>query len=67
MATTETFVLGQLYDMPLANLQQDPNQPRKYIDPAALEEFIESITEHQVIAPKRGKFYPESSDKSFNW
>lgn len=51
MATTETFVPGRLYEMPLADLQQDPNQPRKYIDPAALEELTASIKEHQVIAP----------------
>ena len=33
MATMETFVHGRLYEMPLADLQPDPNQPRKYIDP----------------------------------
>jgi hypothetical protein len=39
MATTETFVSGRLYEMPLAKLQHDPNQPRKYIDPATLDEL----------------------------
>jgi ParB family transcriptional regulator, chromosome partitioning protein len=62
MATTETFVPGRLYNMPLADLQQDPNQPRKYIDPAALEELTASIREHRVIAPilfrvENGLFY----------
>ena len=42
MATTETFVPGWLYDMPLADLQQDRNQPRKYIDPAALDRLRQS-------------------------
>jgi hypothetical protein len=46
MATTETFVPGRLYDMPLADLQQDPNQPRKYLDPAALDELIASVKEN---------------------
>jgi hypothetical protein len=36
MATTETFVPNRLYEIPLADLQPDPNQPRKYLDPAAL-------------------------------
>jgi ParB family chromosome partitioning protein len=43
MATTETFVHGRPYEMPLADLQPDPNQPRKYIDPAALDELTESV------------------------
>jgi ParB family transcriptional regulator, chromosome partitioning protein len=51
MATTETFVPGRLYEMPLVKLQHDPNQPRKYIDPAALDELIASIREHGVIEP----------------
>jgi hypothetical protein len=29
MATTETFVHGRLYQIPLTDLQPDPNQPRK--------------------------------------
>ena len=37
MATTVAFVPGRLYEMPLADLQPDPNQPRKYLDPAALD------------------------------
>ena len=51
MATTETFVHGRLYQMPLAELQPDPNQPRKYIDPAALEELIESVKQQGVVTP----------------
>jgi ParB/RepB/Spo0J family partition protein len=51
MATTETFVPDRLYDMPLAKLQPDSNQPRKYIDPAALDELTASIREHGVIEP----------------
>ena len=42
MATTETFVPGRLYNMPLADLQQDPNQLRKYIDPDEMAEGDDS-------------------------
>lgn len=51
MATTETFVPGRLYEMPLADLQPDPNQPRKYLDPAALDELTESVKQQNVVAP----------------
>lgn len=53
MATTETFVPGRLYEMPLADLQPDPNQPRKYLDPAALDELTESVKQQSVVAPIR--------------
>ena len=52
MATTETFVHGRLYEMPLADLQPDPNQPRKYIDPAALDELTASIKQQVITMPK---------------
>jgi len=51
MATTETFVPGRLYEMPLADLQPDPNQPRKYLDPVALDELTESVKQQSVVAP----------------
>jgi ParB family chromosome partitioning protein len=51
MPATETYVPGTLYEMSLVNLHPDPNQPRKYLDPAALEELIGSVREHKVIAP----------------
>ncbi len=51
MAATETFVPNQLYDMPLADLRPDPNQPRKYLDPVALAELTASVTENKVISP----------------
>jgi hypothetical protein len=47
MATTETFVPGRLYEMPLADLQADPNQPRKYLDPQALDELTDSVKENK--------------------
>ena len=42
---------GRLYEMPLADLRPDPNQPRKYIDPAALGELTESIKQQGVVTP----------------
>ena len=51
MAATEPFVPGRLYEMPLADLQPDPNQPRKYLDPVALDELTESVKQQNVVAP----------------
>ncbi|MDA8125153.1 MAG: ParB/RepB/Spo0J family partition protein [Deltaproteobacteria bacterium] len=42
---------GQLYQVPLAEIQSDPNQPRKYMDPAALEELTASVGQMGVIQP----------------
>jgi hypothetical protein len=42
---------GQLYQVPLAELQADPNQPRKYMDPAALEELTASVGQMGIIQP----------------
>ncbi len=51
MATTETFEPNRLYEIPLGDLQLDPNQPRKYLDPGALDELTASVREQKVIAP----------------
>lgn len=51
MATTETFVPGRLYEMPLADLHANPNQPRTYPDPAALDQLTESVKQQSVVAP----------------
>ncbi len=42
---------GQLYTLALSDLRTDPNQPRKYLDPQALEELAASIREHGVLEP----------------
>lgn len=39
---------GKLYDLPLASVQPDPEQPRKYFDEQALAELAASITSHGV-------------------
>ena len=51
MATNETYIPGQLYLIALSELLPDPDQPRKYLDPAALTEMVESIKEHGIIQP----------------
>ncbi|MFZ4440841.1 MAG: ParB/RepB/Spo0J family partition protein [Syntrophales bacterium] len=51
MATNETYISGQLYLINLSELLTDPDQPRKYMDPAALTEMVDSIKEHGIIQP----------------
>jgi ParB family transcriptional regulator, chromosome partitioning protein len=48
---TETYVPNQLYSIPLAELLPDPNQPRKYFDPVAMEELTASVKQNNVMAP----------------
>ena len=33
------FEKGKLYDLPIIDIKPDPDQPRKYMDPQALEEM----------------------------
>ena len=51
MAANEVYVRNHLYFVPLADLQPDPNQPRKYLDATALEELTASIVQHGVLEP----------------
>ncbi|MCE5263315.1 MAG: ParB/RepB/Spo0J family partition protein [Deltaproteobacteria bacterium] len=46
-----TYEKNQLYMVPLAEIQPDPSQPRKYIDPAALEELTASVRQMGIIEP----------------
>jgi ParB family chromosome partitioning protein len=49
MATS--YIPNQLYQVPLAEIQPDPAQPRKYIDPVALEELTASVNQVGIIQP----------------
>jgi ParB family chromosome partitioning protein len=49
--TTVTYEKGKLYDLELSKLQTNPNQPRKYMDPTALEELTASIAKHGILEP----------------
>jgi len=42
---------GKLYHIPIANLQPDPDQPRKYFDDKALNDLKASIEKHGVLEP----------------
>jgi ParB family transcriptional regulator, chromosome partitioning protein len=50
---TESIVYekGKLYELPLASVQPDPEQPRKYFDEQALAELSASIASHGVLQP----------------
>ena len=48
---TVTYKKGKLYDLPIVDLKPDPNQPRKSMDPQALEELTASIKTHGIIQP----------------
>ncbi|MDD5168157.1 MAG: ParB/RepB/Spo0J family partition protein [Syntrophales bacterium] len=58
---SETYVPNQLYQVPLAALQSDPAQPRKYLDPAALDELTSSISQHGVLEPILFRQEPEAA------
>jgi ParB family chromosome partitioning protein len=51
---------GQLYHIPLSDLQPDPNQPRKFMDPLALDDLSASITTHGVLTPILFRIAPQS-------
>jgi len=51
MAANESYVRNKLYLINLSDLQPDPNQPRKYLDSAALDELTASIVQHGVLVP----------------
>jgi len=44
-------VKGKLYDLGIASLRPDPEQPRKYLDEQALAELQTSIVRHGVLQP----------------
>jgi ParB family transcriptional regulator, chromosome partitioning protein len=48
---TTTYSPNQFHQVPLAELQPDPAQPRKYMDPAALEELTASVNQVGIIEP----------------
>ncbi|MDD5170043.1 MAG: ParB/RepB/Spo0J family partition protein [Syntrophales bacterium] len=46
-----TYTKGRIYKIPLSDLQPDPGQPRKFIDPIALAELTASIAKLGVLEP----------------
>jgi ParB family chromosome partitioning protein len=51
MRTDEQYIPGHLYMINLSDLLPDSEQPRKYMEPAALTELVESIRQHGVLQP----------------
>ena len=51
LALPVTYEKGKLYNLNLADLQPDPDQPRKYFDEQALSELKISIEKHGVLQP----------------
>jgi len=49
--TTAKYKKGKLYDLPISDLNPDPNQPRKSMDPQALEELTASVKRVGIIQP----------------
>jgi len=50
-APVALYEKGQLYQIPVLDLQADPDQPRKYMDSQALEDLTASIAQHGVLTP----------------
>jgi len=51
MEATPSYEKGKLYDLAVREVMNDPNQPRKYMDPQALKELSASIQKHGVLEP----------------
>jgi ParB family chromosome partitioning protein len=49
--TSITYEKGKLFDIPLVDLQADPDQPRKIIDAQGLEDITASIAKLGVLQP----------------
>jgi len=51
MLATPQYEKGNLYQVPITDLRPDPDQPRKVIDPVALEDLKASIHELGILTP----------------
>jgi len=51
MLATPQYEKGNLYQVPITDLRPDPDQPRKVIDPVALEDLKASIRELGILTP----------------
>ena len=59
---TVAYKKGKLYDLPVGDLNPDPNQPRKSMDPQALEELTASVTRVGIIQPLLFRVDAESAN-----
>lgn len=47
----EDLTNRRMYDVPLASLDIDPNQPRKHFDEEAMTELVASVSRHGILQP----------------
>ena len=59
---TAAYKKGKLYDLPIGDLNPDPNQPRKSMDPQALEELTASVKTYGIIQPLLFRVDADSSN-----
>ena len=57
-----TYKKGKLYDLPIIDLKPDPNQPRKSMDPQALEDLAASVKLKGIIQPILFRVAADSPD-----
>ncbi len=62
--TTAAYEKGKLYDLPITELKPDPNQPRKSMDPEALEELTASVRTYGIIQPILFRVAPATAQSS---
>ncbi|MDD2735733.1 MAG: ParB N-terminal domain-containing protein [Desulfuromonadaceae bacterium] len=55
VTTQTTYEKGKLFNLNIADLQPDPEQPRKYFDEQALADLKASIVKHGVYDPDGAK------------
>lgn len=51
LADDEELVSRKMYEVKLAELVADPNQPRKFFDESAMDELVKSIDKHGILQP----------------
>jgi ParB family chromosome partitioning protein len=51
MQQAPLFEKGKLYDLPIIDIKPDPAQPRKYMDPEAMEELVASVKQLGILQP----------------
>ena len=61
---TIKYFKGRLYSLKIADLQTDPNQARKFVDPIALNELSASIQKLGVMTPIQFRQNEESAPSS---
>ncbi len=50
-SAVRTYRPGRVYQIPVADLQPDPAQPRRFFDQKKLEELVQSVRKEGVVVP----------------